>query len=162
MATPAALYRRLPDLPQRSRRLAVIAAFTGFPLQILGYTFLVQPGRLPTAVWGPLSVVLIGATVIGMVAIVGYAQGRFDERDSFDERQRAMVDRALITAYGALTTVIILGVGALAVYLSFVGPITVEMSALTSWFIAIGVYVPVLPLATLAWIEPNAPADDVA
>ncbi len=36
------------------------------------------------------------------------------------------------------------------------------MSAVTPWFVAIGLYVPFLPFAALAWIEPDAPADDEA
>jgi hypothetical protein len=162
MATPYTIYRRLPTLRQRSRRIAAIAAFTGFPLQLLGYSALVEPGYLPSLVWAPVSIALFSATVVGLVAIAGYAQGRFDQRDSFDERQRAMVDRAFIVSYGALTTLIVVIVGAMAVYLSFIGPITFEMSVFSPWFIAIGVYIPFLPLAALAWIEPDPPSDDEA
>ena len=32
MVTPTALYQRLPSLRQRDRRVAVVAAFAGFPL----------------------------------------------------------------------------------------------------------------------------------
>ncbi len=162
MATPYTLYQRLPTLRQRSRRIAVVAAFTGFPLQILGYTFLVQPGRLSSVIWAPLSIALFAATVIGVIAVFGYAQGRFDKRDTFDERQRAMVDQALIVSYGVLTTFIVLVIGAIAVYASFVGPVTLDMASLSSWFVAVAVYIPFLPLAALAWIEPDAPADDEA
>jgi hypothetical protein len=160
MATPAALYRRLPALDQRPRRIAVVAAFTGFPLQLVGYTLLVQPGHLGMLVWAPLSIVLFSATVVGLVAVCGYAQGRFDRRASFDERQRAMVDRAFIVSYGVLTTVIVAIAGIIAVYASFVGPVVLEMTTFSPWLIAIGVYVPFLPLAALAWLEPDAPADD--
>lgn len=159
MASPSTLFRRLPDLRQRSRRIAVIAAYVGYPLQILGYTLLVQPGRIPNVIWAPASIVLFGASVIGLVVVAGYAQGRFDKRDAFDERQRSMVDGALIVAYGVLTTVIVLFVGGLALYASFVGPITIDMSALSPWLLAVAIYVPFLPLAALAWIEPDAPSD---
>ncbi len=113
-------------------------------------------------IWAAASVLLIGASVIGLVIVGGYAQNRFDKRDTFDERQRSMVDQALIVAYGVLTTVIVLFVGGLALYASFVGPITIDMSALSPWLLAVAIYVPFLPLAALAWIEPDAPTDDEA
>lgn len=162
MVTPATLYRRLPDLGRRDRHLAIVAAFAGYPLQIAGYSLLVAPGLIPGLVWGPVSVVLFSATLVGLVAIYGYGQGRLDRRGLLDERQRAMVDRAMIVSYGALTTVIVIAGGLLATYLSFVGPLEIEMTALTPWFIAIGLYVPFLPFAALAWIEPDVPADDAA
>ena len=71
-----------------------------------------------------------------------------------------MVDKALVVSYGALTTVIVVVAGLVALYLSFVGPIELEMTVLTPWFIAIGLYVPFLPFAALAWIEPDVPGDD--
>ena len=160
MASPAMLYRRLPALRQRPRRIAVVAAFTGFPLQLLGYSLLVQPGRLGGAVWAPVGIVLFSMTVLGVVVVSGYAQDRFDKRASFDERQRGMVDRALIASYGVLTVVIVGIAGVIAVYASFIGPVVLEMTAFSPWLIAIGVYVPLLPLAALAWLEPDAPADD--
>jgi hypothetical protein len=160
MVTPATLYQRLPSMPQRSRRLAVVAAFTGYPLLIVGYHTLVAAGIIPSAIWAPIAIVLFAATLLGLVAVYGYGQGRVNERDRLDERQRTMVDRALVTSYGALTTLIVLIAGLLAIYLSFVGPVTLDMGVLTPWFIAIGLYVPSLPFAALAWIEADAPADD--
>jgi hypothetical protein len=162
MVTPATLYRRLPSMSQRARRLAAIAAFTGFPLQALGYAVLVAPGWLPVPLWASISIALFSATLIGVVAIYGYGQGRIDRRERLDERQRTMVDRALIVGYSALTTIIVLVVGIVAVYLSFVGPLTVDMTAFTPWVVAIGLYVPFLPFAALAWIEPDVAADDEA
>lgn len=162
MVTPATLYRRLPSLTQRARRLAVIAAFGGFPLQLIGYSVLVAPGLLPPVVWAPISIALFSATIFGVIAVGGYGQGRFDRRASFDERQRAMVDKALIASYGVLTTGIVVIGGVIATYATFVGPVVIEMSAFTPWVIAIGLYVPFLPLAMLAWFEPDAPADDGA
>ena len=73
-----------------------------------------------------------------------------------------MVDRALVTGYGVLTTAIVVILGVVALYLSFVGPITLDMTTLTPWIIAVALYVPFLPFAALAWIEADAPADDDA
>jgi fatty acid desaturase len=102
-------------------------------------------------------------TILGILAIYGWGQGRITERrDQLDERQQAMVDRALITGYGALTTAIVLILAAIALCLSFIGPITIDMTTLTPWIIAVALYVPFLPFAALAWIEADAPADDDA
>ena len=152
--------RRSPDLTRRSRRRAVAAAFLGLPLLLVGYGLLVETGRLSNVVWAPIAVVLFSATLVGSVAVYGYGQGRMDRRERLDERQRAIVDRALVASYAALTAVIVALAGALAIYLTFVGPLVFEMTLLTPWFVAIGLYVPMLPFAALAWIEPDAPADD--
>lgn len=163
MVTPATLVHRLPSLRQRQRRLAVVAAFAGFPLLNLGYATLVAPGVIPGAIWAPIAFVLFALTIVGLVAIYGWGQGRItDRRDQLDERQQVMVDRALITGYGALTTAIVLLLGVVGLYLSFVGPITLDMTSFTPWVIAVALYVPFLPFAALAWIEADAPADDDA
>jgi hypothetical protein len=162
MATPATLYRRLPSLSQRARRVAVVGAFAGFPLLLIGYAALVEPGRLSRVIWTPLSIVLLAVTLVGLVAVYGYGQGRMDRKQRLDERQQRMVDQALVMSYGGLMTLIVLLAGILATYLTLVGPLQIDMGLLTPWFIAIGLYVPFLPFAALAWIEPDAPADDVA
>jgi hypothetical protein len=162
MATPSSLYRRLPAMRQRSRRVAVIAAGAGFPLVLIGYATLVAPGNLSTVLWAPIAVALFATTLLGVLAIYGYGQGRMDHRDRLDERQRIMIDRALVVSYSVLTTVIVAVSGWLAFYLSIVGSLQLDMGVLTPWFIAIGLYVPFLPFASLAWIEPDAPAEDAA
>jgi hypothetical protein len=162
MVSPVStLFQRIPSSRRRSRRLAVVAAFSGIPLQTLGYQALVAPGRLSLAVWGPITVVLFSATLIGAIATYAYGQGRIGDRAKLDERQRVMNDRALIVSYGVVTTVVTLTLGALFLVASFVGPITIQMDALSlSVAVAIGLYLPLLPFAALAWIEPDAPADD--
>jgi hypothetical protein len=160
MASPASIYRRLPMLSQRRRRLAVLAAFGGYPLLILGYETLVAPGRLSTTIWGPIAVVLLSLTIIGAVAVYGYGQGRIGDSRTLDERQRAMNDRALILSYGVATTVFGLALGGIALVASFQGPVVIEMTALTPYLIAFGLYLPLLPFAALAWIEPDLPSDD--
>jgi hypothetical protein len=158
MVTPSTLYRRMPEARQRSRRILVVAAFAGFPLQIIGSRF--ATGEVLSVLWAPITIALFSATIVGAIALYGYGQGRMDRRERLDERQRSVLDQALVVSYGVLTTVIVIIAGALAIYLSLVGPIQLEMGALTPWLIAIGVYVPLLPFAALAWIEPDAPSDD--
>ena len=160
MVTPASWFQRLPLLDRRRRRLAVIGAFSGYPLVIVGYVSLVATGVLPTAIWAPIVVVLFAITLVGVVTLYGYGRGRTGDAGPLDERERTMLDRALVLGYGAVVTVVVLAVGAMALYLSFVGPITITMTDLTPVIIGIALYLPLLPFAALAWIEPDAPADD--
>jgi len=67
----------------------------------------------------------------------------------------------MIAGYGTLTIAIVVVLAVIAVYLSFIGPITIDMTLFTPWIIAVALYVPFLPFAALAWIETDAPADDV-
>jgi hypothetical protein len=160
MATRATWFQRLPLLDQRRRRLAVVAAFTGFPLVFIGYATLVATGILPTAVWGVIVVALFAITIVGLVVVYGYSRGRTGDGGPLDERQQQMLDRALVVGYGAVITFAVLALGAVAVYLSFVGPITITMNELGPIALAVALYLPLLPFAALAWIEPDVPADD--
>lgn len=160
MVSPAALYRRLPGTPRRIRRLTVLATFAGYPLVILGYASLVEPGRLPLAIWAPIAIVLMALSVLGSFAVYGFAGARAHARAELDERERAMSDRALVLSYGVVTTIAVVGLAVLAIAASLNGPIVVDMEALTPVLIEAGVFIPLLPFAALAWIEPDAPADD--
>jgi hypothetical protein len=152
------MYRRMPNARQRPRRILVALAFIGFPLQIVGSRY--ATGDVLSAIWAPITIALYAATLVGAIALYGYGQGRMDRRERLDERQLSMLDQALVVSYGVLTVTIVVMAGLLATYLSFVGPIQLDMGALTPWFIAIGVYVPLLPFAALAWIEPDVPVDE--
>lgn len=161
MTSPIGLYRRLGHAPQWIRRLTVIGAFAGYPLVILGYVRLVEPGYLPTAVWAPIALVLMAASVVGCFATYGFTGDRMRGRERLDERERAMHDRAIVLSYGIVTTVLVSVLAWIALAASGES-IVVEMGALTPWLIAVGVDVPLLPFAVLAWIEPDAPPDDDA
>lgn len=160
MVSPIRFYRRLPHTPQRIRRLTVLAAFAGYPLVVLGYWILVEPGQLALAIWAPIAVMLMGATIVGLFAIYGFAGDRLRDRALLDERERAMSDRAIVLSYGVVTTVLVLALSVLATATTLGGPVLVDMTALTPILIAAGVFVPILPFAALAWIEPDVPDDD--
>lgn len=160
MVSPTTLYRRLPRTPRRIRRLTVIGTFAGYPLVVLGYAGLVEPGRLPVALWAPVAVVLMAMTVVGSFVVYGFANPRMRSQSELDERERAMNERALVSSYGVVTTVLVLGLAALATAGALGGPIIIDMETLTPVLIEAGVFVPLLPFAALAWIEPDAPADD--
>jgi cellobiose-specific phosphotransferase system component IIC len=149
----------MPRASQRVRRVLVAAAFLGYPILNLGYAALVAPGRLSSAAWAPIAVVLFSTTLVGVVGIYGYARGRADMTADLDERQRQVRDQAWIHAYGILIVVVSAIVGVLAVAASFIGPITIGMPELLPFIVAIGLYLPLLPSATLTWSEPDLPVD---
>ena len=159
MVSPQTIYRRLASTPRRIRRLTVIAAFAGYPLVLLGYGTLVEPGRVPVAIWAPFAIVLMGLTVVGCFATYGFTGDRMRGRANLDERERAMNDRAIVLSYGVVTTVLVAGLAWL-VLAAYGDPVVIEMRALTPILIAVGVFVPLLPFAVLAWIEPDAVPDD--
>ena len=162
MTTPLAFFRRLPGLRQRARRLAVVGAFTGYPLLQLGYWALVAPGQVSTAIWAPFAIALFSITIVSVFALYGYGQGRMGyPKHALDERQRLMHDRALVVSYGIVTTVVTMAVGGLAGW-AMNEPIVIEMGSLIPVLIAVGLYVPLLPFAALAWIEPDLPAENEA
>jgi hypothetical protein len=151
--------RAMPRARRRTRRIAVAAAFLGYPLLNLGNQVLVVPGRLSSAVWAPIAIVLFSATLIGVVAIYGYARGRADMKADLDERQRHVRDQAWIHAYSMLIVVVSVVIGALALVTSFQGPVTIGMAELGPWIVGIGLYLPLLPSAALTWMEPDLPAE---
>lgn len=160
MASPLTIYRRLPATPRRLRRLTVIGTFAGYPLVALGYETLVAPGRVPTAIWAPVAVVLMAMTIVGIFVVYGFVGEQLRDRRELDERQRAMSDRALVLSYGVVTTIVLLALAALATATTLGGPFTIDLAMLTPVLISAGVFVPLLPFAALAWIEPDAPRDD--
>ena len=151
--------RSVPRASRRVRRLLVAAAFLGYPLLNIGYFSLVAPGRLSSIAWAPIAVLLFGATLIGVIGVYGYARGRADMKADLDERERQVRDQAWIHAYGIVTAAVAIVVGALALVASFSGPVTIGMNELTPVIVGIGLYLPLLPSATLTWSEPDFPVD---
>jgi hypothetical protein len=154
------LWRAMPDTSRRTRRLWVVLAFTGYPLLNIGYATLVVPGRIPSTIWAPIAIILFTATLAGVVAIYGFARDRASMTADLDERQQRVRDQAWIAAYGALTAVVVLVLLLLAVLASTSGPVSIGMDVLTPVGIALGLYLPILPAATLAWSEPEEPRED--
>ena len=76
--------------------------------------------------WAPIVVVLFAIDARRRRLLYGYGRDRTGDAGPLDERERTMLDRALVLGYGAVVTVVVLAVGAIALYLSFVGPITIR------------------------------------
>jgi hypothetical protein len=171
MASPLSLYRRLPSLGRDRRRLAVIAAFAGYPLLQVGYATFVAPGHLATHIWAPIAVGLFALSLCGVFVVYGYARERMvpawfpffrkavSDRHPLDERQRSMHDRALVLSYRVLTLAVGLTIGAAAGIASN-EPIVIDFPALFPFIVVFALYVPFLPFAVLAWIEADPPVDD--
>lgn len=160
MTSPFVTFVRfMPRASRRVRRLLVLAAFLGYSLLNLGYAVLVVPNRLSSVAWAPIAIVLFSATLVGVVAIYGYARGRADMKADLDERQRHVRDQAWIHAYEILVVVVVGVISVLAVAASFNGPLTIGMDVLTPFIVGIGLYLPLLPSATLTWSEPDLPAE---
>jgi len=175
MVSPVSVYRRLPSLGRDRRRLAVVAAFAGYPLLQIGYATFVAPGGvargLSLAIWAPIAVGLFALSVVGVFVVYGYARERMapawfpflgravTDRDPLDERQRSMHDRALVISYRILTLAVGLTIGAAAGVASN-EPIVIDFPALIPFFVVFALYVPFLPFAVLAWIEADPPVDE--
>jgi hypothetical protein len=175
MVSPLSAYRRLPSLRRGERRLAVVAAFSGYPALQIGYATFVAPGGvasgMSSAIWAPVAFALFGVTLAGVFLVYGYAQDRmvpgwfpfFRKATSgphpLDERQRSMHDRALVVSYRILTVAVGLTIGAAAGIASN-EPIVLDLAALLPFFVVFALYVPFLPFAVLAWIEADPPPDD--
>ena len=154
------LWRAMPNASRRTRRLWVIAALTGYPLMTVGYALLVPTGRASSVLWAPIAIALFTATLAGVVAIYGYARDRASMTADLDERQQRVRDQAWIAAYGLLSAVVVAIVLFLALIASFGGPVTIGMDVLGPVGICLGLYLPILPSAMLAWSDPDLPLDE--
>jgi uncharacterized membrane protein len=115
-----------------------------------------------TVLWGPISFVLIGLTVVGSFILYRFARDRANlPAPNLDERQRMLRDRAWILSYQVLSTVVIVAIVVVGIYVFILErPITLDAGLVNALVLCVGVLLPVLPIAALAWIEPDLPRDD--
>jgi len=152
--------RRIDRLSRRSRRIVSVATLLGLPAMFAWSTFWMGTS-VPTVVWGPISFVLIGATAVGSFALYRFVRGRADMPGAhLDERERQLRDRAWILSYQVLSAVVVAVAIALGIAVFVLDrPVTVDAALVNAVVLTVGVLLPVLPAAALAWIEPDAPAD---
>lgn len=151
---------RIDRLSQRMRRAIAVVTLVGLPAMYLWSAFWQTTG-VPSVVWGPISFLLIGGTVGGALILYRFVRDRADlgARD-LDERQRQLRDRALILSYGVLSTVIVAVVGGAALLVLGLGrEIELDATLVSALAITVGTLIPVLPVASLAWLEPDDPGD---
>jgi hypothetical protein len=152
-------------MPCRTRRLVVLGTFVAWPLLNVGYALLSRTGALPAVslLWAPIAILLLFGFALGVFVIYAVTRNRAEPQASeLDERQRDLAVRARALSYSVLLVFIMAVAGAWAIYVTTVGPVTLGAEWLLTVAIVVGVYLPVLPSAVLAWIEPDAPPEDVA
>jgi len=152
--------RRIDQLSQRTRRVIAVATLVGLPSMYLWSSFWLGTS-VPNVIWGPISFVLVGLTAAGALILYRFVRDRADlGAADLDERQRQLRDRAWVLSYGLLSTVVVLTIGVLAVLvLGLDREVTLDPALVGPIAICVGVLIPVLPVAALAWIEPDLPGE---
>jgi hypothetical protein len=152
---------RIDRLSQRTRRLLAAGTLIGLPAMYAWSSFWLSTS-VSNLLWGPISFVLIGLTAIGSLVLYRYVRDRAAMPGrTLDERERQLRDQAWILAYVVLSTVVVIAVGIVAItVLVFQRNVQLDGTLVSALALTVGVLIPVLPVATLAWIEPDPPADD--
>ncbi len=156
----APLRERIDRLSQRSRRVLAVGTLLGLPAMYLWSSFWMGTS-VSNLVWGPITFVLIGVTLVGAFVLYRFVRDRADMPGTrLDERERQLRDRAWILSYQVLAAVVVLAVAVIAiVVLGFGRTVTLDGSLVSAVAISVGVLLPLLPAAALAWIEPDPSAD---
>ena len=147
---------RIDRLSQRSRRLIAVVTMLGLPAMFV-WSALWQRTSVPAVLWGPGTFLLIGATLVGAFVLYRFVRDRADmPGPRLDERERQLRDRAWILSYEVLALVVVLlGVAVVVPVLGFGAPITIDASIAGAVALCLGVLLPLLPAACLAWLEPD-------
>jgi uncharacterized membrane protein len=160
MSTAPARRHWFERIPQARRRVIAVATLLGMPAMFAWSTYW-QGTTAPSILWGPVTFLLLGTTIVGALVLYLYVRNRADmPGNGLDERERQLRDRAWILSYqvlSAVVTVAIIGAG-LAVFV-FGGTLVIDAAVVNMLVLCVAVLLPVLPAAALAWIEPD-PADE--
>jgi hypothetical protein len=137
-----------------------IATLFGLPA-MFAWSALWTRTTVPTVVWGPVSFLLIGVTLVGALILYSYVRNRADMPGTgLDEREQMLRDRAWILSYEVLSVVVVLLIGGIVVaVLGFGRTVTIDAGAATAGALCLGVLLPLLPAAALAWLEPDLPEE---
>lgn len=152
---------RIDRLSQRTRRIVAVATLTGLPAMFIWSSYWLGTS-IPNVIWGPVSFLLIGLTAIGALVLYRFVRDRADlGSTALDERQRQLRDRAWVLSYGILSTVVVALVGVLAVLvLGMERVVTLDPNLMSAVALCTGTLIPLVPVAALAWLEPDLPEDD--
>ncbi len=159
-SSPRRRLARIDGLSQRSRRVIAVATLIGLPAMYAWSSFWMST-TTSNLLWGPVTFLLIGTTLVGSVVLYWFVRDRADLRGAgLDERQRQLRDRAWILSYQVLAAVVVAAVGVIAVMVLGMGrEVRLDASFVSAAAITVGVLLPILPIAALAWLEPDAPAE---
>ena len=160
-AADARAGNRIDRLPQRTRRVLGVATLLGLPGMFTWSAFWLST-TVPAIVWGPVSFALIGVTVIGSFVLYRFVRNRADPSGrGLDERQQRLRDRAWVMSYQVLSTVVIAILAFVGVVVLGLGnELTIDAPVANALVLCMATLVPLLPVAALAWVEPDVPADD--
>jgi hypothetical protein len=150
----------IDGLSRRMRRVIAIATLVGLPAMYV-WSSLWMSTNVSRLLWGPVTFLLIGMTLAGSLILYRSVRDRADLRSaSLDERQRQLRDRAWILSYQILAVVVVAAVGVVAVAVLGMGrDVRLDAPLVSAAAITVGVLLPILPIAALAWLEPDAPAE---
>ena len=149
----------IDQLPRRVRRVIALISLGGLPGMYAWSAFWLTTS-VPKIVWGPVSFLLIGATAGGSLILYRFVRDRTDTRANLDERQRQLRDRAMVLCYQVLSAVAVLAVVGVAIPVLFLGHVVIlDATVVGALAVSAGVLIPLLPVAALAWIEPDPPPD---
>ena len=151
---------RIDRLSQRNRRIVAVATLCGLPAMYAWSSFWLGTS-VPNVVWGPISFVLIGMTAAGAIVLYRFVRDRAELGNAeLDERQRQLRDQAWVVSYGVLATAVVVGVAIPAVLvLGLDRTVTLDGNLMSAVAISVGTLIPLLPIAALAWLEPDLPMD---
>ena len=150
---------RIDGLSQRTRRLIAVASLAGLPAMFGWSSFWIKTSA-PGVLWGPVSFALILATALGSFVLYAYVRDRANRNANLDERQRRLRDQAWVLCYEVLSAVVIAVVAVISVMvLGFGRTVTLDGGVVGGLAICVGVLIPLLPVAAMAWVEPNAPSE---
>ena len=161
MAQNSASHREswIDRLPRGIRRVIVIISLASLPGMYAWSAFWLNTS-VPKLVWGPVSFLLIGSSLAGAFVLYMFVRDRANSPSRLDERQRQLRDQAMVLCYQVLSGLIVLAVVWIGVAVLGMGRVvTLDATAVGAIAIVVGVLVPLLPAAALAWIEPDPPAE---
>ena len=147
-------------LSRRSRRAIAVATLVGLPAMYLWSSFWMTTS-VSNVFWGPVAFVLIGMTAVGSIVLYWFVRDRASmPSPGLDERQRQLRDRAWVLSYKVLAVAVVgvVAIAAIAV-LGMGREVQLDGSLISAAALTVGVLIPILPAAALAWLEPDAPQD---
>jgi hypothetical protein len=147
-------------MSRRTRRVLAVATLVGLPAMFAWSSFWMGT-TASNLLWGPVSFVMIGTTIVGSFVLYRYVRGRADMPGrNLDERERQLRDRAWILSYQVLSAVVVAAVVVVGISVfAFGRTVTLDANLVNALVLSVAVLLPVLPAAALAWIEPDPPAD---